>query len=66
MGVNPLKWKFRTLMYVTLGLFAIYIFVIYKKNHTVVFEFDVKNVEPEVIWEFVADFSNMLKLNPTM
>lgn len=66
MGVNPLTWKFRSLAYVALGIFSIYVVFFYKKNHQVVFEFEIKNSMPEIVWEFVADFSNMMKLNPTM
>lgn len=36
------------------------------KDYTVKFDSVVKKAKPVEVWEFVADFSNMLKLNPTM
>ena len=66
MGLNPMKWKSKTLAYSFLSVLIIYVFFFYKKTHTVSFEFVIKNSTPESVWEFVADFSNMKKLNPTM
>ncbi|XP_015589427.1 uncharacterized protein LOC107265016 [Cephus cinctus] len=66
MGLNPMKWKTRTLAYVSLGLFVFYLVAIYRKEHHVSFEMTIKNTQAEDVWEFVADFSNMKKLNPTI
>ncbi|XP_015118234.1 uncharacterized protein LOC107041935 [Diachasma alloeum] len=66
MGKNPLKWKLRTLGYLFLGIFVFYMIFLFKKNHHFVSEFTIKNTRAKSVWEFVADFSNMLKLNPTI
>jgi len=66
MSVNPLKWKSRNVVYSVLGLLGFYILFLHKKVHHVTFEAIIKSSKPETIWEFVADFSNMKKLNPTI
>ncbi|XP_048512650.1 uncharacterized protein LOC105683535 [Athalia rosae] len=65
-GFNPLKWKIRTFAYVSASLFAFYVLFFYKKTHHVSFDAIIENSEAEAVWEFVADFSNMKKLNPTI
>lgn len=65
-ALNPLKWKMRTFAYVSVAILAFYVFFIFKKKHHVSFDGVVKNAKPETVWEFVADFNNMMKLNPTM
>lgn len=65
MGLNPLTWKFRTLIYI-LAIVFFYIFFIFKKVHHVVVEVTIENARPVDVWEYVADFSNVKKLNPTM
>lgn len=66
MGINPLKWKIRNMVYIVLGIFLIYIFCFYKKIYQVIDEAVIKNSNPQHVWEYVADFSNMKKLNPAM
>lgn len=66
MGFNPMKWKTRTIVQGILGALFLYILFVYKKKHQVMFEAIVNNSNPKHVWEFVADFSNMKKLNPTM
>ncbi|KAK0084162.1 hypothetical protein PV325_007501 [Microctonus aethiopoides] len=66
MSCNPLKWKLRSIVYFLLIIIGIYVLFIYKKVHNVNVEVIIKNTNPEDVWEFVADFSNMLKLNPTI
>lgn len=66
MGINPMRWKTRNVLYTSLTLLIFYIFFVYKKKHHILFEGIIKNSNPIHIWEFVADFSNMKKLNPTM
>lgn len=61
-----MKWKTRTLGYSGLGLFVFYLFFVYKWSHQFTYEATVKNANPKHVWEFVADFSNMMKLNPTL
>lgn len=66
MRVNPMTWKFRNLTYIFLAILIFYVFFVYKKVHHVKVDAIIKNTKPESVWEFVADFSNMKKLNPTM
>lgn len=66
MGINPMRWKTRNVLYISLIFLIFYIFFVYKKKHHILFEGIIKNSNPIHIWEFVADFSNMKKLNPTM
>lgn len=66
MGINPLKWKTRTVLYAVLAVFVGYILFIYKKQHQVMFEAIIRDSDPKEVWEYVADFSNMKKLNPTI
>ena len=61
-----MKWKTKTLAYTFLSVLMIYLLFIHKRSHIVSFEIIIKNSKPEHVWEFVADFSNMKKLNPTM
>lgn len=66
MSLNPMKWKTRTITQSFLGILLFYILLVYKMKHQVMFEAIVNNSDPKHVWEFVADFSNMKKLNPTM
>lgn len=66
MYLNPVKWKTKTLAYVILGTISLYKFFIYKRTHHLTFEAVIKNSKPQQVWEFVADFSNMKKLNPSL
>ncbi|XP_034187343.2 uncharacterized protein LOC117607583 [Osmia lignaria lignaria] len=66
MGFNPMKWKTRNVLYTSLTFFILYVFFIYKKKHQVMFEAVIRDTNPIYVWEFVADFSNMKKLNPTI
>lgn len=61
-----MRWKTRNVLYLALTLFIFYIFFIYKKKYHVNFEGTIQNSNPIHVWEYVADFSNMKKLNPTM
>ncbi|CAK9795399.1 hypothetical protein ANTQUA_LOCUS330 [Anthophora quadrimaculata] len=66
MGINPMKWKTKNVLYASLTLLIFYALFIYKQKHQVLFEGIVKDSNPMHVWEFVADFSNMKKLNPTI
>ncbi|XP_076659396.1 uncharacterized protein LOC143362819 [Halictus rubicundus] len=66
MGLNPMRWKIRNVFYLVLTLFIFYIFFIYKKKYRVNFEGTIQKSNPIHVWEYVADFSNMKKLNPTI
>ncbi|KAG7213536.1 hypothetical protein KM043_002796 [Ampulex compressa] len=66
MGINPLKWKTRNVVYTFFVFLLLYVFFIYKKKHHMMSEAIIKDTDPKHVWEFVADFSNMKKLNPTI
>ncbi|XP_066583461.1 uncharacterized protein [Prorops nasuta] len=66
MGLNPMKWKTRNVLYTILGVFGFYMFFIHKRTHKVLFEAVIQNSNPKHVWEYVADFSNVKKLNPTI
>lgn len=66
MGLNPMKWKTRTVLYITGLILTFYVLFIYKKQHQVMFEATIHDTDPMHVWEFMADFSNMRKLNPTI
>lgn len=36
------------------------------RKYNITYDAVVSNVQPAELWEFVSDFSNMKKLNPTM
>ena len=66
MAFNVLEWKTKKLVSLILVLLVFYMAFVHKKIHHVTFEGTIKNVKPETVWEFVADFSNMKILNPSM
>ncbi|XP_034937817.1 uncharacterized protein [Chelonus insularis] len=63
---NPLKWKLRTFFYLFFFIVTLYTIVIRKSTYQIVVENTIKNSTPEQVWEYVIDFSNMMKLNPTI
>ncbi|CAD6236430.1 GSCOCG00008178001-RA-CDS [Cotesia congregata] len=65
MGLNPLTWKLRSVVYILL-MVLFYVLFIHKKVYHVAVEVTIPNTIPEYVWEFVADFSNMKTLNPTL
>ncbi|XP_017878179.1 uncharacterized protein LOC108623849 [Ceratina calcarata] len=66
MGINPMKWKTRNVLYTMLTLLIFYVLFLYKRKQHVLFEDIIKDSNPIHVWEFMADFSNMKKLNPTI
>lgn len=56
--------KKKVLFWCVVGVFLWLIFR--PKKYTVKFEAIISNSKPIDVWEYVADFSNMKKLNPTM
>lgn len=58
-------WNKRRLGIFSITILASYLLFTASNNR---FESDVtiKNVKPEDVWEYVADFSKMRQLNPTM
>ncbi|KAK9302963.1 hypothetical protein QLX08_005224 [Tetragonisca angustula] len=66
MAINPMKWKTRNILYTSLTLLVFYVLFVYKKKHHILFEEIIKDSNPIHVWEYVADFSNMKTLNPTI
>lgn len=64
-NMQTTRWNKRRMGYAGLGLLAFYLVFSAGNKH---FEAEVtlKNVEPKAVWDFVADFSKMRQLNPTM
>ncbi|CAG7729375.1 unnamed protein product [Allacma fusca] len=53
-------------VYVTLSVLLVYWFLLKKRRYTETFQVTIDSVEPKTAWEYIADFSNQMKLNPTM
>lgn len=60
-----IQWKSRKTIGLLLSLLFIYI-ILRLKSYEYIASVNVPKVVPTVVWEFVADFSNMKYLNPTM
>lgn len=59
------RWNAKRLGVAAAGLLVLYaLFSASRQTHDA--EVLVRNTPPKVVWDFVADFSNMLQLNPTM
>lgn len=60
-----IQWKSRKTVCLLSSLLVLYL-VIRVKDYKYGASVIIPKVTPIVIWEFVADFSNMKYLNPTM
>lgn len=63
--MSPLQWKTKRVAGILIAIIFFYLFVRvrnYKHEASVTLE----NTHPSDVWEFVADFSNMKYLNPTV
>lgn len=63
--MSPLHWKIKRIAGVLMALLCIYLFgriKYYNYQASVTLE----NTHPSDAWEFIADFSNMKYLNPTL
>lgn len=60
-----IRWNKRRILIVILISSIVYFYLSSRYNK---YEQDVviRNVQPETVWDYVADFSNMKLLNPTM
>lgn len=63
--MNVLRWKVRKLAVVLLAVILVY-FLLKCRQYTINGAIKIKNSPPNEVWEYVADFSNMMELNPTM
>ncbi|XP_069674060.1 uncharacterized protein [Periplaneta americana] len=59
------KWFKMRVLCVCLLAVSLYL-VLRTRKQNVVFEATIRNSKPVEVWEFVADFSNMKMLNPTI
>lgn len=59
------RWNKRRLGIVSIGTLVFYL-VFSASNNRYEADVTIKNVDPKVVWDFVADFSKMRLLNPTM
>lgn len=59
------RWNIKRLSIVCIGILGLYVIFSASNNK---YEVDaiIKHTKPEQVWEFVADFSKMKLLNPTM
>lgn len=59
------RWNIKRISIVIVVLVGLYVMFSASSNK---YEVDavIKNTKPEKVWEFVADFSKMKLLNPTM
>lgn len=59
------RWNIKRLSIVFIALLGLYVIFSASNNK---YEVDaiIKYTKPEKVWEFVADFSKMKLLNPTM
>lgn len=60
-----MKWKVKRLVSVILVGILLY-FWLRPREFTYKEEIRIVNTQPSEVWEYVADFSNMINLNPTM
>ncbi|KAK9496512.1 hypothetical protein O3M35_013206 [Rhynocoris fuscipes] len=58
-------WPRKKYTLVAIVTLIIYILIV-PNEYTVQFDTNINGVEAVIIWEFVADFNNMKKLNPTI
>lgn len=63
--MSPLQWKTKRVAGIVVGLIFVYLLIrvkYYNYKASVVLE----HTQASDVWEFVADFSNMKYLNPTV
>lgn len=63
--MHPIRWNKRRLVSVALSGIILYLIFSARYNKFTA-ETVIKNQKPEDVWNFVADFSKMKSLNPTM
>lgn len=63
--MGKIHWKSRRTIGLISSLFVLYLFI-RVKNYEYKASVFIPKIVPGVLWEFVADFSNMKFLNPTM
>lgn len=63
--MSPLQWKTKRVALILSAIVCFYLFVRIK-NYKYEASVTLENTHPSDVWEFVADFSNMKYLNPTV
>lgn len=63
--MQTMQWKPRRLFGLAVVIFVSY-FLLRVKNYNFYASVVLNKVHPNEAWEYVADFSNMKNLNPTM
>lgn len=63
--MNVMRWKLKKLGAVLLLVIFI-LFWVWPRQYDFSADIKIPNAQPSDVWEYVADFSNMINLNPTM
>jgi len=58
--------KTKKVLGASVGVLLLYWLLIKSKRYTHKVEYMIKSADPKTAWEFWADFSNWVKLNPTV
>lgn len=65
MGMR-LRPGLRRIGYYSIAVLALYFLFIRERRDVEKFKFVIKDVEPQTVWEYWADFSNYKNINPTV
>lgn len=60
------KWNIKRVSVIFTTLLLLYVFVFSGGYHKYQIDGVIAHTRPEMVWEYVADFSKMRLLNPTM
>lgn len=63
---NMGRWNIKRVSLIFTALLLLYVFVFSRGYHKYQIDGVIGNTRPERVWEYVADFSKMRLLNPTM
>lgn len=63
---NVGRWNIKRVSLISTALLLLYVFVFSSGYHKYQIDGVIGNTRPERVWEYVADFSKMRLLNPTM
>lgn len=63
--MQKFNWRKRPLIYILLCTVTLYLFLRVRRSEHEASVILLK-VQPMEVWEYVADFSNMKQLNPTL
>ncbi|XP_046998704.1 uncharacterized protein LOC124613964 isoform X1 [Schistocerca americana] len=60
-----IRWYKKRITAVSIAAIVLY-FIFRSQEHSAIFKIIIRDTKPADVWEYVADFSNMKKLNPTI